>query len=199
MLSSASAWISWSISARVFCSVNARSSVPFEAGIVVQERNPRRDAVPTSRWRSSGRPGAASDEELVVEGFWRQQCVPGQIGDAPGGVDGLRVRLPRDFSQTAGAHEGQIGGDTDREQGLARADVGGRLLAANVLLAGLQREDEPTSAFVIGCLTRDSAWQLPDVFGLAGHEPCPRPAVLQRQPQRTWLLARCRRPMRQVI
>ena len=58
----------------------------------------------------------------------------------------------------------------EREKRLVRRDVRGRLLAADVLLAGLQGQDIGAPAFDVGRLTDDPAGHAPHIVGTRGHE-----------------------------
>jgi hypothetical protein len=63
------------------------------------------------------------------------------------------------------------------EQRLVRGDVRGRLLATDVLLAGLQGQNIGAPAVEIGGLTDDPAGHAPHILRARGHEPVVRPAV----------------------
>ena len=65
----------------------------------------------------------------------------------------------------------------EREQGLVRRDVRRRLLAADVLLAGLEREHVAALAVQVGRLTDDAARQPADVVDLRREEAVVRPGV----------------------
>ena len=84
-----------------------------------------------------------------------------------------------------------------RQQPLVRADVGGRLLAADVLLARLEREHEPAAPVAVDGLADEPARQPADVRLPDGEEADERTAVATSErraaapPRR-----RCRRPAR---
>src|SRR5439155_12906328 len=96
------------------------------------------------------------DQELVVERARREQLEAWQCSDAFGSVGGFRVRLAGDVTQTGWPHQREVRRDADGQQRLAGADVGGRLLAADVLLACLQGEHVAATAVVVARLARDA-------------------------------------------
>ena len=67
------------------------------------------------------------------------------------------------------AHDGAIDGGEERHQALVGADVGRGLLAADVLLAGLEREDEGALAAVVLGLADDASGDLADQLLRAAH------------------------------
>ena len=64
-----------------------------------------------------------------------------------------------------------------RQQGLVGRDVGGGLLATDVLLAGLQRQDIAAFAVRVGCLADDPARHPADELGARSEEAVVRAAV----------------------
>src|SRR2546426_146268 len=75
----------------------------------------------------------------------------------------LLQRLRRDVAHALRAEERQVDRVGERHQSLIRADVRGRALAADVLLAGLKREHESAASVLIDCGAREPARQTPDV------------------------------------
>ena len=69
-----------------------------------------------------------------------------------------------------------------REQPLVRADVARRLLAADVLLAGLERQHPAALAVAVGRLADEPAGDLADELLAAGQDAEVRPAVAQARP-----------------
>ena len=108
----------------------------------------------TSRCRSSSRPAACRPETRCRTAWASEARSPSSAAMRVRGVHGLGVGLARHLAQPSRAHERQVGGNADGEQGLAGADVRGCLFAADVLLARLQSEHEPPPSVVVGRLTR---------------------------------------------
>ena len=79
--------------------------------------------------------------------------------------------------QTLWAQPREMDEPGQREERLVRGDVRGRLLAADVLLAGLQGQDIGAPALDVGRLTDDPAGHAPHILRARGHEPVVRPAV----------------------
>ena len=88
-----------------------------------------------------------------------------------------------------------MGEPGQRQQRLVRGDVRGRLLAADVLLAGLQGQDIGAPAFDVGRLTDDPAGHAPHIVGARGHEPVVRSAVRLVVARRLALADRDRAPV----
>src|SRR6478752_8618341 len=88
------------------------------------------------------------------------------------------------FAQALWAHLCEIDRGAKRKQPLVRADVAGGLLAANVLLAGLQREHPAAAAAAIHGLTRDATGHAAYELLFAGHDSQIRTAVEQRSTER---------------
>ena len=76
-----------------------------------------------------------------------------------------------------GAHQGEIDRAPESHQGLVGADVGSGFLAADVLLAGLQGEDEGAASLRIGGLPDDAAGEFAHPLASAGHKAHVRAAV----------------------
>jgi hypothetical protein len=88
-----------------------------------------------------------------------------------GGVGGLRRALAAELGQPVGPQPAHVHGGGDRHQRLVRADVGVRLLAADVLLPGLQREDVARPAVHVQGLPHDPPGHLPHVVEARGDQP----------------------------
>src|SRR5262245_59229622 len=71
---------------------------------------------------------------------------------------------------------GQVDETSQRQQSLVRRDVRSRLLAADVLLAGGERQDEAAPAVRVGRLADDAAGHAADVVRTAGAGGVGRPA-----------------------
>ena len=94
----------------------------------------------------------------------------------------LRIRreahagLPQ-LAQSLRAQPREVRQPGEGEERLVGGDVGGRLLAADVLLPGLQGEDIAAFTRGVGRLADDAARHAPDVVRAHGDEPVVRPAV----------------------
>src|SRR5204863_6842866 len=77
-----------------------------------------------------------------------------------------RSELPQAFL----TKKSEVGSECEGAQDRARADVRRRLLAADVLLARRQGEDEAALACRIHRLAREPAWHLPDMLLTAGEQ-----------------------------
>ena len=82
--------------------------------------------------------GAGIDAERVEEAFGLQRKA--ELAQAGRQHGGAAMHIARDLREAFGAVIDRIHRGDHGEQHLRGADVGGRLLAADVLLAGLQRE-----------------------------------------------------------
>ena len=96
---------------------------------------------------------------------------------AGGEVLGVPVDALGDLDESSravvdGVHRGDHG-----EQHLRRADVGGRLVAADVLLARLERQSVRRAAGTVHGHTDEAAREVTLEAGAHRHEPCVRPAV----------------------
>ncbi len=76
-------------------------------------------------------------------------------------------------------HGCQVHRRRDSDQRLVGADVGGGFLAADVLLPGLEREDESSPSIPIEGHPHQSTWELPHVLLPAGQVSEIGPAVVQ--------------------
>src|ERR1700694_6175555 len=72
--------------------------------------------------------------------------------------------------QPVGPHVGQVDGGGKGAEGVVGANVGGRLLAPDVLFAGLQGEDETAPALAVEGLSDQAGGEAADELGTAGHE-----------------------------
>ena len=95
-----------------------------------------------------------------------------------------RAQAAATRSSPCGAHERQVDRRRRHQQALVGADVGGRLGAADVLLARLQREREARPAVDIERAADDAAGHLPHVLHARGHEAEVRAARGQRHAER---------------
>ena len=105
---------------------------------VVLVDEPQEHPAPTGLRHDHRRPPARLDDHRVEE-LPVLQAEAGALQSA-GQVDGALVDPPSNPAQSLGAVVHGIHGRNDRQQHLGGADVGGRLLAADVLLARLQGE-----------------------------------------------------------
>ena len=96
---------------------------------------------------------------------------------------GVAVGAGRDRLQPLGAVVDGVHGGDHGEQHLCGADVGGRLVAADVLLAGLQGEPVGGAALDVDGDADESTGQVPLQALGDGHEAGVRAAVEQRHPE----------------
>ena len=125
-----------------------------------------------------------ADDELVEERLVALDAVAGQRVDAIRGVVRLLVAQLRDTTQPAWPHGREIDRGRERDQLLARADVARRALAADVLLARLERQHVAGAALDVRGAADDAARHLADEFVAAREQPHVRATVTQRHPQR---------------
>ena len=110
----------------------------------------------------------------------------GGFDPRPGGLQGARQTVGQemhalaDGAQALGPVEDRIHRGHDGQQSLRRADVGGRLLAPDVLLAGLQRQPVGLVATAVDRHADDPPRHLPLQGVLAGEEGGVRPAIAHR-------------------
>ena len=91
---------------------------------------------------------------------------------------------PRGCPQRARTHEREVDGRGDRRDRLVGADVGRRLLAADVLLPGLERVHEAPGPVRVDGLPDDPTRHLPHQRVAATHDPEVRPAERERDAKR---------------
>ncbi len=84
------------------------------------------------------------------------------------------------IAQALRSHEAQVNGGAQGEQSLVRADIAGRLLAADVLFARLQRQHPTASPAAIHGLAGDTSGQPSHEFFAAGHDAQVGAAKLHR-------------------
>src|SRR5439155_362481 len=83
------------------------------------------------------------ERRLKAERYSRER------GQPPGGVVRLRRRELADLDEAVPPEGGEVDRGHERAEGDVGADVGGRLGAANVLLARLEREHEAPSPVTV--------------------------------------------------
>ena len=81
-----------------------------------------------------------------------------------------RVVQGCELPQALLAKQGQVDGERERAQHRAGADVRGRLLAADMLLAGRKRQDEAALAFGVDSFAGEPARHLADMLLAAGEQ-----------------------------
>ena len=136
-----------------------------------------------------------ADDELV-------EVRPGMH---PLGADGRQGRLQlgraagpegRHVAQAVRADRGQVDRGGERQQGLVGADVAGRLVAADVLLARTHRHDVGALAVQVGRHPDEAAGDLADQGLGRGEDAEIRAAVLRGDPERLALAGRDVRAIR---
>lgn len=93
---------------------------------------------------------------------------------------GLAVDAPRDAVQAVRSVIDRIEPGDDRQQNLRRADVAGRLLAADMLLAGLQCHAQGLASFGVDRHADDAAGGAALIRLAGGEEGSMRPAIAHR-------------------
>ena len=96
----------------------------------------------------------------------------------------------RDVGQPVGPEGRQVGGGRQGAEGLVRADVAGRLVAADVLLAGAQRHDEGAAPVEVGGPADEATRDLAQERLAAGQQAEVGAAVLRRDAERLALPGR---------
>ena len=94
--------------------------------------------------RRRGRRCTRTTNSLNV-GCWKASCSRPPAVKRSGRIMGLLQAEVRHVGQAGGAHRGQVDRRANGQQGLVRADVARGLVAADVLLAGLQRQAPSTA------------------------------------------------------
>ncbi len=105
-------------------------------------------------------------------------------GQALAGVVGAADEQLAELDQPPAAEPAQVDHPAERVQRLRRADVVRGLLAADVLLAGLQGEDEAATAVDVGRLAGDPARHPPDLRLGRAEESERRTAVVEAVAER---------------
>ena len=124
-------------------------------GVVAGERVARGDALGGDQIEDLVDGSVEADRELAGDRRVVQQLDPVDRGQALARVGGAADQQLAQLDDPAAAEPGEVDRPGERVQRLRRADVVGRLLAADVLLAGLQREHEAAPAVGVGGLAGD--------------------------------------------
>src|SRR3954466_7594988 len=95
-------------------------------------------------------------------------------------ISSLREILTRKFLQTDFAVDGHENVSHQSDESLVRTDIGGRLLAANVLFASRKRKHEPALSVAIGSLADEASRHLADVSFPRGDDAAIRTAESKR-------------------
>ena len=128
------------------------------------ERHASQEAVIDEPVANLGRRPRHRDGELLEERRRRvQQSHPVDLREPFGRVGGLRRALPAELGEPRRSEPPEVDRGGDGHQGLVRADVGVGLLAADVLLAGLERQDVAGLAVDVDGLADDAARHPADV------------------------------------
>ncbi len=113
-----------------------------------------------------------------------------ELGKPLARVGGPSAQELAELDEPPLAEPGQVDHSSEGVQRLRGADVVGRLLAADVLLAGLEREHEPAPAVGVHRLARDPSRHPPKVLGRGAEEPERRAAEVEPSPERLALADR---------
>ena len=123
--------------------------------------------------------GVQRDGELPHDGLLVQQLDAVERRERLARVGGALEQQLAELDEPLAAEPAQVDHPRERVERLRRADVVGRLLAPDVLLARLQREDKAAAAVDVGRLARDPAGHAADVGVLGGEEAEARAAEVQ--------------------
>ncbi len=124
--------------------------------------------------RVLGAPSGAYCKFLECCPFWKRRFEAG-VGQPALSVGGeAHAGLPH-FTESLRPEPGKVNEPREGQQRLVRRDVRGRLLAPDVLLAGLQGQDIAALARGVERLTDDPARHAADEFLPCGEEPVMRP------------------------
>ena len=127
---------------------------------------------------------AIADDELFERRAVECQFEAVVFAELLGGVSRLLQAEVGGFFQALRAEQGEVDRGAEGEQALVRADVARGLFAADVLLAGLQREDEAAFAAAVDGFAGDAARHAADELFAAGHDAEVRAAILHRRAER---------------
>ena len=160
----------------------------LEPGIVGLEAVARRRSPCSRSAASTAGPGLGElDDELVEHRPGESLLHARDRAEPVGGIGRFLDVLPGHLPQPLLAQGLQEDRRPQGAEGLVGADVRGGPLAADVLLAGGQRQDEAAPAVLVDRLAGDPAGHLAQEFLLAGHEAEVGPAEAQREAERLGL------------
>ena len=123
----------------------------------------------------AGNPDGELVEERVVE-----DAYAGNLGKRFSQSDSVGVVQRGEAPQAGLAEQRHVDGEGERAEAGVGADVGGRLVAADVLLAGRQRQHEAAAAFGVDGLAAEAARHLADELLARGEEADVRSAEGER-------------------
>ena len=124
------------------------------------------------------------DDELVEEGTIIPYFVAFQLADLVCGVMRFLVTQIRRLAQAMSAHDAHIDAGRQRHQALVGANVAGRFLAPDILLARLEREHVTAFAFFIHRLAHNAARDATHIFARGAEETQVGTAKAKRHTQR---------------
>jgi len=124
-----------------------------------------------------------ADGELAQRGTGRHRDDPVDGQDGLARVAGAPGALQRQLPQPGGAEPAELDREAHGDEGLVGAHVGGRLLPADVLLAGAERGDVRGAALGVHRLTDQAAREPPDELLAAGEQADIGTAEGQRGPE----------------
>ncbi len=174
---SANASANRSISSRDRLSVTATASArPPASASGTPARNPR--STSASRTSVAAR-GSLSANSLKNGAPGCSRSTPSISVSRPAVYAALRRALPSDLDESGWSQPAEVDRGGDGHQRLVRADVRIGLLAADVLLAGLQRQHVAGLAVDVDRLTDDPPGHPADVVEPGGDQPEVRATVVQ--------------------
>ena len=127
---------------------------------------------------------ARQDHGELVDVDVIEHAHPRHLAQRLGGPPCRRMVHPRQLRQPVAAQQRHVDRKRQRTQPGIGADVAGRLLAPDMLLAGRQRQHEPALAVGIHRLPAQPPRHLPHELLAAPEQAQIRPAELQAHPQR---------------
>ena len=166
----ASAPISRSIAARVASSVVQTSTAPPSSGACGDRSSPPTMPSPSARPSAASASPLHADHELV-EGLGRErEREPRRRAHPRLGVLGLGQVALGQAPQSDPAQQREVDGRHQQTQALVGADVRGRPLAPDVLLARREREHEAAPSLAVHGLSDQAAGQVADEGHAGRHE-----------------------------
>ena len=129
------------------------------------------DALGGATTAHGGHVGVQADRELADHGLLVELLNAGQRGERLAGVVGACQQQLAELDDPLPSKPGEVDDPAQRVERLGGADVRGRLLTTDVLLAGLEREHEATATVDIDGLPGDPPGHAPQVLLASREEP----------------------------
>ena len=174
------------MSARVRRSVIATSSPPRSSSRPVSACRSAPGLTPCAAQRRADRGdvGVEAHGELAHHRLCVQRLDALQRGERLARIVGAGQQQLAELDDPAAPEPGEVDDAAERVERLSGADVRGGFLAADVLLAGLQREHEATPAVDVHGFAGDPAGHPPQVLLAGGEEAERGPAEVEAVAER---------------